>query len=131
MTIGLKGFQKGHKRFAGVLFKKGHSGYWLNKKRPEIAGSNNYRWSGGLSTTDRQKVMSQMEYRQWRRHVFQRDDYTCQACSQRGGKLNADHELPYSIFPELRFEILNGRTLCIDCHRKTSTWGTKLKTYEY
>lgn len=67
--------------------------------------------------------------KEWRKHVFQRDDYTCQACGQRGGKLNADHELPFSLFPDLRFEILNGRTLCVYCHRKTPTFAGGIVAY--
>lgn len=50
-----------------------------------------------------------------------------QWCFQKGGNLNADHIKPFSQFPELRFAINNGRTLCIDCHRKTETWGAKAK----
>lgn len=47
-----------------------------------------------------------------------------------GGNLEADHIKPYSLFPELRYEVDNGRTLCVDCHKKTPTWGKKILTYK-
>lgn len=61
----------------------------------------------------------------WRKAVFERDNYTCQICSARNGKgvgdirLEADHIKPWAYFPELRFDINNGRTLCRPCHDTT------------
>ena len=71
-------------------------------------------------------IKQSFEYRYWRKSVFERDDYTCQTCSIRGGELQADHVKPQSIFPELRFDISNGRTLCKPCHMKTETWGIRV-----
>lgn len=68
---------------------------------------------------------SRTELREWRTKVFERDNYTCQLCQQRGGKLNADHINAYSMFPELREDINNGRTLCEKCHKKTPNYGRK------
>lgn len=36
-----------------------------------------------------------------------------------------NHDLAF--FPELRFELTNGRTLCKLCHMKTDTWGRHKK----
>lgn len=65
------------------------------------------------------------EYKVWRKSVFEKNCYTCQVCKQRGGELQADHIKPQSIFPELRFDLNNGRTLCRPCHLKTDTWGIR------
>ena len=63
----------------------------------------------------------------WRVAVFERDNYTCQSCGKRGGYLEADHIKPFARFPELRFELANGRTLCRPCHISTDTWGYKTR----
>jgi len=67
------------------------------------------------------------EAENWRKAVFDRDDYTCQICFLRGGYLEADHIKPWAYFRELRFEITNGRTLCRMCHDKTKIGAKKMK----
>lgn len=69
-----------------------------------------------------------LAYKAWRTLVFERDNYTCQECGIKNGLgktiyLHADHIKPFAFFPELRFEVSNGRTLCVPCHRKTPTYG--------
>ena len=89
-----------------------------------------YYWKGGL--TDINKLIRRsFEYRLWRTAIFERDNYTCIWCGVRSGNgkkviLNADHIKPFSLFPELRFAIDNGRTLCIDCHKKTDTYASRI-----
>lgn len=61
----------------------------------------------------------------WRKSVFERDNYTCQICGIRGVKIQADHIKPFKYFPELRWELSNGRALCVPCHRKTDTYGRR------
>ena len=78
-------------------------------------------WKGGITPIN-DRIRHTPRYRKWRIAVFERDDYTCIFCHQRGGRLQADHIKPFSLFPELRFELLNGRTLCMECHKKTDTY---------
>ena len=80
-------------------------------------GPANNMWRGGITPLT-QKIRLSGEMQAWRRTVFERDDFTCQMCDQRGGNMHADHIKPFALFPELRFEPSNGRTLCIACHRK-------------
>lgn len=57
------------------------------------------------------------EYREWRKTVFVRDNFTCQICGAVGGTLNAHHIMPFARYPALRYEPKNGITLCEKCHR--------------
>lgn len=97
------------------------------RRRQSLArrGPGGSNWKGGL--TDKNKALRRgVEWKLWREAVFERDDYTCQMCGIRGGvELHPDHIKPFSKFPELRYEVSNGRTLCIECHRRTPTYGWK------
>lgn len=57
------------------------------------------------------------EYQFWRKSVFERDGYVCKMCGQRK-QLNAHHVQLWSENEKLRFDISNGITLCVDCHKK-------------
>lgn len=57
------------------------------------------------------------EYKRWRFDVYARDEFTCQECGDnKGGNLHAHHIKSFADYPELRFEVSNGITLCKDCH---------------
>ena len=84
-------------------------------------GINSKFWKGGITPLN-QKIRGSVEYRLWRESVFKRDKYTCVWCGEVGGKLNADHIKPFAYYPELRFAIDNGRTLCVECHKTTESY---------
>lgn len=94
-----------------------------------VRGEKHYRWKGGKNS-ENQKIRKSIEYKLWRIAVFERDGYTCVWCYEKGGILNADHIKPFSLFPELRFAIDNGRTLCLECHKKTDTYQNKIHEYK-
>ena len=79
-------------------------------------GEKNGSWKGGI---DKRERLEGFEYKQWRKKMFERDSYACQVCGDnKGGNLNAHHIKSYTQYPELRFDINNGITLCIDCHKE-------------
>lgn len=154
-----QGFQKGHKGFVSKegyekIAKKRRGLHfsleWKNKislankgqvawskdktlteeqKRPRIEGLKRYWDKKGRVTSENKRIRRSLEFRLWRKSVFDRDDYTCQHCKKRGAELHPDHIKPFALFPELRFDINNGRTLCKTCHMETPTWGVNGKKY--
>jgi hypothetical protein len=97
-----------------------------------------------------------IEYDCWRNQVFERDNYTCQECSQRGGYLEAHHINPFiTVFNEflmkynqfsptedkevlimlakkhyLFWDINNGKVLCKKCHKiEQLTTSNKIKNF--
>lgn len=71
-----------------------------------------------LDSRFRQAGRKTAEYKEWRKAVFIRDGFTCQLCGKVGGTLNAHHIKPYARYPELRFVVDNGITLCQSCHKE-------------
>lgn len=65
-----------------------------------------------------QEARSITEYKAWRTAVFERDSYTCQHCKVVGGELNAHHILGFAEYFDKRFDLDNGLTLCVTCHRE-------------
>lgn len=103
------------------------------KLRESIKGDKHWNWQGG-KTRETIRLRNSAQAREWRAVVFERDKYTCQECGDRNGNghkviLNADHIKPWAYFPELRFDISNGRTLCLPCHLKTDTFSWRAKTF--
>jgi len=93
---------------------------WFKNNR----GENHGGWNPNLTDEERENDRNCPENYEWKKAVFDRDDDTCKKCSVRGGKLEAHHILPWARFPELRFEVENGITLCRSCHKRYhKVWG--------
>lgn len=73
-------------------------------------------WKGGISSST-QRDRNTVKAIQWRQKVFSRDRFSCQICGKVGGNLNAHHIMPWADYPELRYQVSNGITLCEMCHR--------------
>jgi 5-methylcytosine-specific restriction endonuclease McrA len=67
---------------------------------------------------ERRDARFSQPYKRWRYDVFARDGFTCQKCGDdRGGNLHAHHIKSFADFPDLRFDVANGITLCEICHK--------------
>lgn len=84
-------------------------------------GEKHWNWKGGISPLNN-AARSCIELKEWRRHVFSRDKYTCVICGYRGKGLEADHIKSWAKYPALRFSVSNGRTLCKLCHSRTPNY---------
>ena len=119
--------------------RKPRSNEWKKNISLSKLGKKCYNWKGGITKLSI-KIRKCFEYKLWRSDVFERDKFTCQECKISGVYLNADHIKPFSVIMfenkiknfeqalkcEELWDINNGRTLCVDCHRKTDTWGNRL-----
>lgn len=119
-------------------YPKNHIPWNKGKKMPEISGQNhpsygkphywsmgekNNHWKGGI-TGENRKQRNKFA-REVRDLVFERDDYTCQLCGERGGYLHVDHIQPWAEYVEGRFDMNNCRTICVSCHYRI-TWRKEM-----
>lgn len=86
----------------------------VNCSKTYRVGKNAARWKDGKSL-ERERLRLGKEVRAWRIAVFVRDNHTCQQCGT-AKDLHAHHVKHWATTPELRFDLDNGLTLCIDCH---------------
>lgn len=90
-----------------------------------VAGEKNPNWRGG-SSSKLVIARSRRQYREWKAEVLKRDGYKCTKCGLVHGHicsccghrvlLHAHHLRPFKEFPELRYEVSNGVSLCERCH---------------
>lgn len=87
-----------------------------------VKGKDHPLYNHSLSDEDRKSSRNrnhQLETRIWRESVYKRDNYSCVRCSDnRGGNLNAHHLNGWTPFPDQRFNVDNGVTLCDKCHKE-------------
>lgn len=83
----------------------------------KFLGESNPNWKGGyVDPTARERRSHKARW--WRDAVKARDGQKCVDCGCTKG-LHAHHIKSWKDHPELRFELSNGKTLCVRCHQKT------------
>ena len=136
------GYQKGHKFFAGgekgwfrkglsassqTQFQKGkeswnkgkkgyykHTEEWKKERSLAMSGSSHPLWIEDRTRLKRHRhKMYDSAYRYWMRSVKNRDDWKCKISNKDcHGILEAHHILNWIDYPELRYQVNNGITLC-------------------
>jgi len=77
-------------------------------------GESHYKWKGGIKYhRGRDRSL-----RKWMRAIIKRDGRNCLICKKTQGEMCIDHILPWADFPTLRYNLINGQTLCKSCHAK-------------
>jgi len=70
------------------------------------------------------KVERGWKFTKWRKEIYKRDNYECKKCGA-NDSIFAHHILSWKDYPELRFELSNGITLCSVCHKKAHKGKTR------
>ncbi len=121
--ISESGIGRKHTEETKEKISKTHIGnkYRLGKKhttktKQKLSGENNYRW-----IEDRTKLKTYLDsdekrspkYKDWRRMVCNRDSWKCRLLNiDCLGRLEVHHIFNWTDYPELRYIITNGITLC-------------------
>lgn len=149
-----KKLSKEHAKNISIAAKKNGHGKWMTGKKHSKEtimkisqvvkrGEECNFWKGGITPLHNQ-IRHSLEYKNWRRAIFERDNYTCQGCGVFGGDLCVDHyPKPFSqiifqykiksmedaLLCEELWDISENRTLCKPCHKMTPTylkgWDTR------
>jgi len=89
-------------------------------------GENHPNWvKERTELLNRKLLRNSKKMKEWRMGVFERDDFTCQECGIVGGYLEAHHIKSFAHYPEERFNLENGQTLCKPCHVNTENYKGK------
>lgn len=117
--------RKGVKRpLHSIIMKEKHKQKSFGYKTGCLLRDKNPSWKGGV-TYEYRLFRKSRDYQKWRKVVLFRDNYRCVFCGTKNKPLHVDHIKQYAYYPELRLSIDNGRTLCLECHKKTETWARR------
>ena len=89
------------------------------------------RWNPNLTDeerkTNRNREMAVPGLHLWRKEVYRRDGYTCQACESKSPRrIVAHHKESWQSNKALRLDVNNGAMVCEECHKELHSrygWG--------
>jgi hypothetical protein len=128
--------QLGKKRNWSEQGKKSFSEKMTGRKRTKesiekMSGENHPRWIKDRSLIKiGDRSMNDPLQKQWSLSVKKRDGWKCQiADSNCKGRMESHHILSWKDFPELRYEVNNGITLCHAHHPRVKSEEKRLSPY--
>jgi len=108
------------KEYSVFLYRKEDTKFCSKKcNAMHRTGVNAANWRGGIDLENK-RIRKSIEYEIWRNEIYKKDNWTCRICNKKckSKDIIAHHLKLFSDFPELRFSIENGITLCRGCHKK-------------
>jgi hypothetical protein len=122
--------KKGQHLSSDTELKKGHIS-WISGKGELFAGDKNPCWRGGIAFRKKSdRAYDDSAYMEWRKKVKNRDNWRCKIANEDcRGHLQAHHILPWRDYPELRYELNNGITLCHAHHPRKRAEEKRLIPY--
>lgn len=115
VSVYLHGLKSGEVKGCGCLNREN-----LSKRSKLQTGKNHPRWNSELTIEERlntKRREDNPEYYEWRKLVFERDNYTCQVSGEVGGKLCVHHIYNWADNKELRYTPTNGVTISEKLHK--------------
>lgn len=130
------------------ILRKKNKGHFVSEKTKEIIrdltkgkfGQEHPCWVEKKKHPLYKAIREIFKYKEWRKNIFIRDNFTCVLCKMSKVYIEADHypvrfvdilkknnieNINQAINCEELWNMDNGRTLCKPCHLKTITWGRK------
>lgn len=87
-----------------------------NMSKSRARGDKHWKWNPNRDKVEQNRTRHSMynpDYKEWRMSVFKRDDFTCRLHNEEcNGQIQAHHIFRWIDYPELRYIINNGITLC-------------------
>lgn len=107
-------YKKGLHSSINTEFKKGNSGFWLGKKRPDISGKKHFNWHGGNKRGypfDFSKELKAI--------IRQRDNQKCRLCGCPQEECFRKLDVHHIDYDKKNLDPKNLISLCNICHGKT------------
>ena len=109
---------------------KGRPSIFKGIKRPYMIGDKNHNWVSDRSLLKKDNRRNDSAYKEWRKNVYFRDNFKCKiANTDCSGKIEAHHILGWKHYPELRYNVSNGITLCHNHHPRKKADESRMSEY--
>lgn len=105
-----------HKHRRGKKFSEESRQKLSKARKGKYTGKDNWNWKED-KTNPYQAERVSYKAKEWSKQVRKRDNNTCVKCGETK-KLHAHHIKSFKEYPELRYDLDNGMTLCVSCHQK-------------